>query len=118
MISSPRTSTTSMRRAFFSEFLGGLTPSLSAAQICRGIHQQRQRVWMSFKTRESMLPRRIDRFDQIQIANFLPPFLNIKGQRSSYEWIKDSELDQHDFIAASPNGWADNELGRVVGGFI
>jgi hypothetical protein len=34
----------------------------------------------------------------------------MKGKRPSYSWVKDSELEKA-WIAASPNGWTDNELG-------
>lgn len=34
----------------------------------------------------------------------------MKGQRPSFAWVKDTELDEA-WIAASPNGWSDNELG-------
>lgn len=40
----------------------------------------------------------------------LPPFIVMKGKRPSYSWVKDSELEKA-WIAASPNGWTDNELG-------
>jgi hypothetical protein len=40
----------------------------------------------------------------------LPPFIIMKGKRPSFAWAKDSELEDA-WIAASPNGWSDNELG-------
>lgn len=40
----------------------------------------------------------------------LPPLIIMKGKRPSYGWVKDSELEEG-WIAASPNGWTDNELG-------
>ncbi|KAJ6507031.1 hypothetical protein C8R45DRAFT_923201 [Mycena sanguinolenta] len=40
----------------------------------------------------------------------LPPFIIMKGKRPSYAWAKDSKLGKA-WIAASPNGWTDNELG-------
>ena len=41
----------------------------------------------------------------------LPPYIIMKGMCPSYSWVKDSELDKRSYIAASPNGWTDNELG-------
>jgi hypothetical protein len=35
----------------------------------------------------------------------------MKGKRPSFGWVKDSELEEG-WIAASPNGWTDNKLGR------
>lgn len=35
----------------------------------------------------------------------------MKGSRPTYGWVKDSELERG-WIAASPNGWTDNEIGR------
>lgn len=43
-------------------------------------------------------------------GSVLPPLIIMKGKRPSYGWIKDSELEKG-WIAASPNGWTDNELG-------
>ncbi|KZP06953.1 CENP-B protein, partial [Athelia psychrophila] len=40
----------------------------------------------------------------------LPPLIIMKGKKPSYGWVKDSELEEG-WIAASPNGWTDNELG-------
>ncbi|KAF7372319.1 CENP-B protein [Mycena venus] len=37
----------------------------------------------------------------------------MKGKRPSYSWTKDSKLEKASRIAASPNGWTDNELGVV-----
>ena len=34
----------------------------------------------------------------------------MKGKKPTYGWVKDSELEKG-WIAASPNGWTDNELG-------
>lgn len=43
-------------------------------------------------------------------GSVLAPLIIMKGKRPSYGWIKDSELEKG-WIAASPNGWTDNELG-------
>jgi hypothetical protein len=43
-------------------------------------------------------------------GSVLPPLIIMKGKRPSYAWAKDSELEKA-WIAASPNGWTDNELG-------
>ncbi|KAF7335119.1 CENP-B protein [Mycena venus] len=43
-------------------------------------------------------------------GSVLSPFIIMKGKRPAYAWAKDSELEKA-WIAASPNGWTDNELG-------
>lgn len=42
-------------------------------------------------------------------GDVLPPFIIMKGQRISFGWAKDSELDRA-WFASSPTGWIDSEL--------